>query len=225
VLETRPKVLSLFYGDFEQVIPRAKAEGIVTMVQVGSVAEARKAITDGADIIVAQGVESGGHIRGRVSLMALLPAIADVANGTPIIAAGSIHDERAVRAARCLGADGVWSGTAFLACVESNAHDDYKQKLIEAETDDTTFMTGYSYGWKFGTPHRAIRAAGKLNLLRFMGGGLRQGDNAKMADKLSLYAGQGVGLVHSITPAAEVVETLSKGFSGDNHMRALARKG
>lgn len=60
VLEEKPKVLSLFWGDFSKVIPRAKAAGIVTMVQIGSVAEARKAVADGADIVIAQGVEAGG---------------------------------------------------------------------------------------------------------------------------------------------------------------------
>ncbi len=212
VLETRPEVLSLFYGDFRDVIPRAREAGITTMVQVGSVAEAEKAIADGADLLVAQGVEAGGHIRGRISLMALLPAIADIAGDVPVIAAGSIHDERGVRAARCLGAEGVWCGTAFLAADECNASSAYKRKLIEAGTDGTEFRTGYSYGWRYGTPHRVIPAKGRWNLLRWMSGGLRKEDAPEMAEKLSLYAGQGVGLVKSTTSAGNVVETLAKGF-------------
>ncbi len=212
VLETKPKVLSLFYGDFEDVIPRAKDAGITTMVQVGSVREARKAVKDGADILIAQGIESGGHIRGRVGLMALLPAVVDIAAGRPVLAAGAIHESRAVRAALCLGAQGIWSGTAFLACEECNTHDAYKQKLIEADTDAPEFMTGYSYGWKFGTPHRAIRGAGRWNLMRFMAGGVRKVDKREMAEKLSLYAGQGVAFVTKRTTAREVVERLAEGF-------------
>ncbi len=213
VLETRPQVLSLFYGDFEDIIPRAKDAGIVTMVQVGSVAEAKKAVQDGADIIIAQGIEAGGHIRGQVGLMALLPAIVDIADGRPVIAAGAIHEARAVRAARYLGAQGVWSGTAFLVCEECNTSDAYKQRLIEADTDAPQYLTGYSYGWKYGTPHRAIRGRGGLNLLRFMGGGLRKADDPKMADRLSLYAGQGVGFVRERITARQVVAQLAAGFN------------
>lgn len=212
VLEERPKVASLFYGSFENVIPRLKDAGITVMVQVGSLAEAKKAIGDGADVLVAQGIEAGGHIRGRVSLMALVPAIVDFAPGCPVVAAGAIHDLRAVRAARALGASGVWCGTAFLVAEECDAHDAYKQKLLEADTDAPQFLTGYSYGWKYGTPHRAIRGPGGWNLLRFMGGGIRQIDNPKMADKLSLYAGQGVGLATRVEPAATIVERLVQGF-------------
>lgn len=213
VLEERPKVVSLFYGDFKDVIPRARDEGIVTMVQVGTVADAKKAVADGADILIAQGIEGGGHLtRGRIGLIALLPAVVDIAEGRPVIAAGAINDVRAVRAARCLGAAGVWCGTAFLASEECDAHDAYKDKLVVAGTDAPKFLTGYSYGWRYGTPHRAIPGRGGWNLLRFMGGGLRGADSAAMADKLSLYAGQGVGQINSIKPAAEIVREFATGF-------------
>ena len=216
ILERKPAVVSLFYGDFATTIPRLNAAGIVTMVQVGSVAEARKSVGDGADILIAQGIESGGHIRGRIGLMALLPAVVDVAKGRPVLAAGAICDPRAVRAACCLGASGVWSGSAFLVCTECNTHDAYKQKLIDTDTDGPKFRTGYSYGWKYGTPHRVIPGAGGWNLMRFMGGGIRRNDNAKMADKLSLYAGQGIGMITEITSAKAVVARLAKGFEPYN---------
>ena len=211
-LEEKPKVASLFYGDFEDTIPRLKNAGIVTMVQVGSVTEARKAVRDGADILIVQGIESGGHIRGRTGGMALVPAVVDISMGRPVIAAGAIHDARAVLAARCLGASGVWCGTAFLASEECDAHNAYKNKLVEANTDSPKFLTGYSYGWKYGTPHRAIVGKGGWNLLRFMGGGIRNIDNPTMADKLSLYAGQGVGLVDKIEPVATIFDRLAEGF-------------
>jgi len=212
VLDEKPKVLSLFYGDFEDIISRAKDVGIVTMVQVGSLSEARKAVRDGADILIAQGIESGGHIRGRVGLTALLPAVVDVAGGLPVLAAGAIGDTRAVRAARCLGASGVWCGTAFLTATECDAHEAYKQKLLDADTDAPKFLTGYSYGWKYGTPHRSIIGKGGWNLLRFMGGGIRKVDDPKMADKLSLYAGQGIGQSKKMLPASVIVKNLAQGF-------------
>lgn len=212
VLEEKPRVLSLFYGDFPDTIARARAAGIVTMVQVGSVAEARRAAACGADAIVAQGIEAGGHIRGRVGLSALLPAVVDAVGPVPVVAAGAIHDRRGVCAARCLGAEGVWSGTAFLACAEADAQDAYKARLIAAGTDDPEFRTGYSYGWRYGTPHRAIPGDGGWNLLRFMGGGLRRADDPKLARKLSLYAGQGVGHVRGIGRAADIVSELAEGF-------------
>lgn len=212
VLEERPKVLSLFYGDFQDTIPKAQDAGIITMVQVGSLKEAEKAVSDGADIIIAQGIDAGGHIRGRVGLMALLPAVVDIAGDTPVLAAGAINDIRAARAARCLGASGVWCGTAFLASQECDAHDAYKDKLVRAGTDAPKFRTGYSYGWTLGTPHRSLDGDGGWNLLRFMGGGIRRVDNPKMADKLSLYAGQGIGQIKSIRPAADIVHELARAF-------------
>ena len=213
VLEERPAVTSLFYGNFPKTIPQLKAEGILTMVQVGSVDEAMRAVDHGADVIVAQGQEAGGHIRGRLGLIAFVPAVVDAIGNVPVVASGAIHEARAVRAVRALGAQGVWSGTTFLACTECNTHDAYRTKLIEAGTDDTTFMTGYSYGWRYGTPHRAIRGRGGWNLLRFMGGGLRRIDDGHMADRLSLYAGQGVGFVNRVRPAAEAFADLAEGFS------------
>lgn len=212
VLEEKPRIASLFYGDFENVIPQLKAAGIITMVQVGSLAEAKKAVRDGADILVAQGIESGGHIRGRVTVMALVPAVVDIAAGRPVIAAGAIHDARTVRAVRCLGASGVWCGTAFLASQECEAHDAYKQKLVEADTDAPMFCEGYSYGWRYGTPHRVIPGKKGWNLLRFMGGGIRKIDNPKMADKLSLYAGQGVGMVKQVESVDVIFNRLADGF-------------
>ena len=213
VFEEKPKVLSLFYGDFDDIIPRAKEVGICTMVQVGSVAEAQKVVKAGVDIIVAQGIEAGGHVRGRVGLMSLLPAVLDVAEGRPVIAAGGIVDEVTVRAAMLMGAAGIWAGTVFVASTESLAHDIYKQRLLAAGTDDPKFLTGYSFGWGVGTPHRAIYSAHKYNPLRLCGGGARTTDKAKIAEKLTLYAGQGVGRITKILPAADIVGSLAKGLT------------
>ncbi|WP_321288297.1 nitronate monooxygenase [Alcaligenes phenolicus] len=216
ILQERPRILSLFYAEdySADMIPRAKDAGMIVMVQTGTAALARKAIAHGADIIVAQGSEGGGHLnRGTIGLMSLLPAILDCAQGRPVLAAGGITTRQDVRAAMSLGASGVLVGTAFLASEESNAHPLYKQKILEASTDDTEYRTGYSFGWTYGTPHRVIPNRDKWNVLRLVGGGARAIDKDTMARKLSLYAGQGVGKIHSIVPAAERVAELALGLS------------
>ena len=111
-----------------------------------------------------------------------------------------------------LGASGVLVGTAFVASEESNAHPLYKQKIVEATVDDTEYRTGYSFGWTYGTPHRVIPNRDKWNLLRFIGGGARAIDKPRMARKLSLYAGQGVGKISGVVPAVERVAELVSGL-------------
>lgn len=208
VLEEKPKVLSLFWGDFSHVIPRAKAVGIVTIVQVGSVKEAQKALADGADIIVAQGIESGGHVRGTLGLISFLPAVIQLAGSTPVLAAGGIADHKGVLAAMSLGASGVWVGTRFIATTESLAHDIYKKRLVEAGTDDSVHGHFYSFGWRIGTPYRVIRPCNN-SLFRFVAGGARHGDKNRYAEGISLYSGQGVGSITKILSAADVVSELT----------------
>lgn len=215
VLEERPRLLSLFYAENygADMIPRARAAGLVVMVQAGTVALARKAIAHGADIIAAQGAEAGGHLnRGTIGLMALLPAIIAAAEGRPVLAAGGITTREDVRAAMALGAAGVLVGTAFVASAESEAHPLYKRKIVEATTDDTEYRTGYSFGWRYGTPHRVIPNRDRRNLLRFVGGGARAIDRPALARKLSLYAGQGVGRIHDVIPATDRMAELIQGL-------------
>jgi NAD(P)H-dependent flavin oxidoreductase YrpB (nitropropane dioxygenase family) len=225
LLEERPRLLSLFYAEEEaaSLIPRARQAGMVVMVQVGSVALARQAIEHGADIVVAQGSESGGHLnRGTIGVMSLVPAICEIAQGRPVLAAGGITTREDVTAAMQLGASGVLVGTAFVATEESNAHPLYRQKIVDARADDTEYRTGYSFGWKYGTPHRVIPNRERWNLLRFMGGGARAIDKPRMAQKLSLYAGQGVGKIERVMPAAERVAELAAGVLPEAPMVANA---
>ena len=126
---------------------------------------------------------------------------------------GGITNRVDVKAVVDLGASGVWVGTAFVATRESLAHDVYKRRLVEASTDDTEYRTGYSFGWKYGTPHRVIPNRDKWNLVRLVGGGARVIDKPEIAEKLSLFAGQGVGKIKRILGAAELVSELANGFS------------
>jgi enoyl-[acyl-carrier protein] reductase II len=214
ILEEKPKLLSLFFAEaYPNIIARARAAGITVMVQVGTMALARQAIRDGADILVAQGSEGGGHLNnGTVSLMALLPAITSIAENRPVLAAGGITTRSDVRDVMRMGATGAVAGTAFVATVECNAHELYKQRIVEATVDDTEYRTGYSFGWTYGTPHRVIPNRDKWNLLRFMGGGARSIDKPKMARKLSVYAGQGVSKIDRVMPAAERFSELAAGM-------------
>lgn len=207
VLEERPAVVSLFWGDFADVIPQLKAAGIIVMVQVGSLAEARQAAADGADAVIAQGIEAGGHVRGDVGLLSLLPAVITAVAPLPVLAAGGITVADDVRTAMQMGAAGVWVGTRFVASTESLAHDIYKQRLLDADTDATVHGRLYSYGWPLGTPYRVIPPR-RRSPFRFMAGGVRNFDKAYYAETLSLYAGQGVGAIDRILPAAEIVAEL-----------------
>jgi enoyl-[acyl-carrier protein] reductase II len=187
------------------------------MVQIGSVSEARKAAADGADILIAQGIEAGGHVRGTVGLLALLPAVLHAVAPVPVLAAGGITDRAGVDTVMNLGAAGAWVGTRFVATTESLAHDAYKRRLIEAGTDDTVHGHFYSYGWPLGTPYRVIPPH-KTTLLRFVAGGSRRMDKDRHAEGLSLYAGQGVGLIKEVMTAAQVLADL--GGRGNGHVAA-----
>ncbi|MEH6405337.1 MAG: nitronate monooxygenase [Sneathiella sp.] len=209
VLEEKPKAISLFWDDFSGVIPRCKEAGIVTMVQVGSLVEARKAAADGADIIIAQGVEAGGHVRGTVGLSVLLLATLKAVGDIPVLAAGGISSSTAVKAAMGSGAAGAWVGTSFVASDESLAHPIYKRRLIEAATDDTKYERLYSFGWPVGTPYRIIEPKRKT-AYGLVAGGARHFDKDHKAEALKLYAGQGVGEITEILPASEILKNLSK---------------
>jgi len=214
VIRERPRLLSLFYAEqHPEAIARAKDAGMLVMVQVGTARLARTALEQGADILVAQGSESGGHLNpGTIGLMALLPALLALAGERPLLAAGGITDRHDVHTAMAAGAAGVVVGTAFVATHESNAHDIFKQRIVEAGVDDTKYRTGYSFGWTFGTPHRVLPNRDRWNLLRFMGGGARVVDKPEVARKLSLYAGQGVGRVHGLMSAGQRVAELAAGL-------------
>jgi nitronate monooxygenase len=128
----------------------------VVIQTVGTPEEARRAVGLGADLIVAQGVESGGHVWSTVSTMVLVPLVCDAIPGVPVIAAGGMADVRGVRAALALGAEGVWLGTRFLATEESGAHDDYKRRLVAARSTDTIDTTLFDQGWA-DAPRRTLR--------------------------------------------------------------------
>lgn len=155
-LEERVPVLSLFWGDPTPYVGQAHAAGVKVFHQVGSVADARRAASAGVDVIIAQGVEAGGHVAGKVSTLALVPRVVDAVAPRPVAAAVGIADARGVVAVLALGAQAAVLGTCFLASAEVHAHPHYKQKVLEAGKEDTVRTSLFGHGWP-NAPHRTLR--------------------------------------------------------------------
>jgi nitronate monooxygenase len=226
-------VISLFWGDAAGLVQEAHDDGVIVFVSVASADEAARAAAAGADAVVAQGWEAGGHVRGTVTTLALVPRVVDAVDPVPVVAAGGIADGRGLAAVLALGAAGAWVGTRFLAAQESSIHDEYRRRLLEAVETDTYYGTLFDGGWP-DAPHRALRnstveaweAAGRP------APGERPGEEEEVAargdgspvkryasstphssmtgeiEALSNWAGQGVGLVTRVQPAAEIVRDL-----------------
>src|SRR5271155_2163302 len=148
--------VTLFWGDPAEHIPACKQLGLKVIWQCGSALEAAAAKRAGADAIIAQGFEAGGHVRGVVTTLALVPEVRDAIGDLPMIAAGGIVDGRGLAAVLALGADGAVFGTRFLASEESSAHPIYKQRLLTAHASDTIHTKLFDVGWP-DAAHRVIR--------------------------------------------------------------------
>src|SRR5580704_10942869 len=149
--------VTLFWGDPAEYVPMVKRSGLKVIWQCGSVKEAVAARDAGADVIMVQGFEAGGHVRGIVTSLALIPSVRDaVGPGIPIIAAGGFADGRGLAAALALGADAAVFGTRFLASNEVAADPKYQQRILAAEAEDTVHTELYDIGWP-SAPHRVLR--------------------------------------------------------------------
>lgn len=234
-IEEGVKVLSFFWGDPAPYVSSAHAAGCLVVQQVGSVETARRAVDSGVDIVIAQGVEAGGHIAGEVSTLALVPAVIDAVYPTPVAAAGGIADGRGLAAVLALGADAAVVGTRFLATPEANAHAEYKARICEAMEVDTVRTVLFGHDWP-AAPHRVLRTPFVSKWLKpetrgqgshtdepiighaHVGGQdfpLRQfmsfPPNRRAEgdiESMCLLAGQSVGLVHAVKPAGEIVREI-----------------
>jgi nitronate monooxygenase len=187
---------------------------------------------------VAQGWEAGGHVRGQVATLPLVPAVVDAVAPVPVIAAGGIGDWRGVAAVLALGAQAAWLGTRFLLAREAPIHEEYRRRLIDAaETDAQWYPDLYDVGWP-NAPHRALRnstaeaweAAGRPALgsrpgegeviahfpsgeeiLRYEPGAPLVGTTGDI-EALSMWAGQSVALAKQPQSAAEIVAELVSGL-------------
>lgn len=227
------KIVSFFWGAPDKYIDYSHQAGAVVMQSVGNTTEARQAIKAGADIIVAQGWESGGHVKGDISTMVLVPAVVDAVAPVPVVAAGGIADGRSIVAALALGASGVWLGTRFLASYEARVHKTYQEKIIAAQVEDTIHSTLFNIGWE-DAPHRTLRnstvekweragcpAKGERpnegEIVGYSSTGeaiLRYSDTIPLpqmqgdAEALALYAGQTVGLINKLNTSSEIIAQL-----------------
>src|ERR1700757_4284799 len=138
-LEERVPVISFFWRDPGALVQRAKAAGATVLHTVASAEDARRAVDAGVDIVVAQGWEAGGHVRGTVASLPLVPAVVDAVGDRPVVAAGGIADGRGMAAALALGAAGVWIGTRFLASEEVSIHPEYQRRILAASENDTGY--------------------------------------------------------------------------------------
>jgi NAD(P)H-dependent flavin oxidoreductase YrpB (nitropropane dioxygenase family) len=137
VAEKVPVVVFFWDDPPDDWLARLRAAGSDIWFQVGSVAEARAACRRGAQALVVQGSEAGGHNRAAAATFSLLPAVIDAVGSVPVVAAGGIADGRTVAAALALGAEAVWVGTRLIASVEANAHPQYKERVVAAGVEDT----------------------------------------------------------------------------------------
>lgn len=141
-----PSVISLFYGFDSTLVQRLKAAGIMVLHQVGTADQARRALECGADGLIVQGEEAGGHLAGTAPLAQIFPIIRQIADpGLPVFGAGGVYNDDSARAVMRLGADGVVAGTRFLLTPESNAHSAYKTRLLEADETLRTCLFGLAW--------------------------------------------------------------------------------
>lgn len=155
-LEEGVPVISFFWKDPGDLIRKAKDAGAIVMHSVGDAEAAARAVDQGVDIIVAQGWEAGGHVRGMVATMPLVPAVIDRVGDTPVIAAGGIADGRGLAAVLALGAGAGWIGTRFLASEEATIHADYRDRILASSETDTIHLANlFDGGWP-EAPHRAL---------------------------------------------------------------------
>ncbi len=135
-LERRPPAIMLSFGDVRPHAPKIRAAGALLICQVQTLEQARDALANGADILVAQGAEAGGHGVSR-STFPFVPAVVDAAKGVPVVAAGGVADGRGLAAALMLGADGVLMGTRFYASQEAAGFAAAKELIVAASGDHT----------------------------------------------------------------------------------------
>ena len=215
VLDERVPVFAAGLGNPAPWVPQMHELGMKVIALTGNVRNAKRLAAGGADVIVAQGHEAGGHT-GRIGTFALLPQVIDAVAPLPVVAAGGVGDGRALAAVITMGGVGVWVGTRFIATVEAWAHVNYKNKLVESTEEDTIVTKSYS-----GKPMRNVKnrwtedwearpheiqpfpkqlaiAGSKIDT------GIRDGD----IEYGCMPAGQITGLIKDIRPAADILHEM-----------------
>ena len=220
-LSYHPAAIMLSFGNAAPFLPKIKKAGLLVICQVQHFAQARAVLMEGADIVIAQGTEAGGHGGGR-STLPLVPAVVDMVaksgRSVPVVAAGGITDGRGLAAALTLGADGVLMGTRFYVASEALASLGAKNRVVAASGDDTLRTTVFDlargYQWPREYTGRAVRNRfaeawhGHEDALT-----ANDGERARYAEAAArgdadiavVFAGEGIDLVHAIEPAATIL--------------------
>lgn len=199
-------------GNPGSMVEEAHANGMKVLAITGNSKNAKRMADSGIDLLVAQGAEAGGHT-GRVGTMALIPACIDAAKPVPVLAAGGIADGRGVAGALAMGCIGVWVGTRFLATDEGGAQEIIKQNIVKGTDEDTcvsTMFTGKTLRSIRSKFHESWEASGLDSLpfpLQIMVSSALFGGfvEANKEDYIGGFAGQAMGMIHEIKPAAEVL--------------------
>ncbi len=227
------RIISTFWGSPAGYVGMVHAAGGVLIHTVGSLDDAATAVAAGVDIIVAQGVEAGGHVHGVTPVQQLLRQIRAAFPNTPLIAAGGLADARDVAAVLAAGAAGAWLGTRFVCSVEANAAEIYQQMIIEADVADTVVTTLFSRGWP-NAPHRVLRNStlraseenGKDTIATSIATEIVAHTERGMPieryafalptkkmtgnlEAMALYAGHSVARIQDIRPARDLVRSLA----------------
>lgn len=220
-IDHRPRAILLSFGNLEPFVKPAHDAGVSVIAQVQTVEGAQRALDCGADILVAQGSEAGGHSGAR-STMALVPAIRDVAGDRCVIAAGGIADGRGLAAALMLGADGVMCGTAFCAAEEAYGHDRMKQAVLAARGDETLRSNVFdaARGLSWPAPY-TLRARNNAfhEIWRDRPEAISGEERERYAraarngnpEIAAVIVGEAVDLVDRIAPAADIIDRIMTG--------------
>jgi nitronate monooxygenase len=231
-LQAGATIVSFSWGVDAELIGLARDFGAFVLVQVGTAGEARAATVAGADALIVQGVEAGGHLQATRPLVELVQEIRRWLQ-IPLVAAGGIADPASVNEALDAGADAVACGTVFLAAAEADLHPTYLDRLIAANASDTTVTNVFDGGWP-DAPHRVIRN-NTVTVWEACGmpkPGLRPGESEPIATRnghpvlryaitqptrdttgeiglMAMYAGTSVRAIHRREPASQIIERLA----------------
>jgi NAD(P)H-dependent flavin oxidoreductase YrpB (nitropropane dioxygenase family) len=215
VIEEKVPVFASGLGTPAPWMDRLHANGTKVLCLVGNVKNAKRVAASGADVVVAQGTEAGGHT-GRIATLALVPQVIEAVAPTPVIAAGGIADGRGIAASLAMGAIGVWCGTAFLVSAEANQPELQKQRVLAAGDEDTRITRLYSGKTMRNITNPLIEAYEAANIPALPMGlqGLLIQDlvysvrEAGRHELLMNAAGQASGLLNEIRPAADILHDM-----------------
>jgi NAD(P)H-dependent flavin oxidoreductase YrpB (nitropropane dioxygenase family) len=237
VLEAGVDAIVFFWGPLDRYIDQVHTAGALVFLQVGSVEEGREAIAAGADAVIAQGFEAGGHVRGRESIWEVLPRLVEAVRPAPVLASGGIGDGAGIARALRAGAQGVSLGTRFVATAEAFIHPAFKRRVVESTAADTVYAPDLFYvNWP-EAPHRVLRnrtvreweAAGRPPIGQRPGEGTTIGTQHRAwgdfewpryatgmvtpdfegdPDLAPMWCGESCTVVNDIKPAAEVIADL-----------------